>query len=323
MKKLLLILFCLPLIGFGQDSESNDRVDRFFQNASVKEILELKLRITLNEIKSQENKLDSLRKDLFPSSEYLSKEDRIINLQQWISIDDAKKQVLENLIYSGREITAIERGNIFQSLLRSSIVIFSSVFIGSDYLEYHKIDKFSCRFYPSFGLAFTNVFALEILQDIYLETESYNKREIFNDRELDHIFGGIDITHKNKSKYQQYAWGYGDFSLYSIVKYTRYFLYFLVLFIVIRYFRKPLSTRIKNINLKTFFWVYPIIMVIGLPIFYLFVCLFEGDSPEFSEYIQVYDHSMAFFFHLLTLSPFLLFHLIWYIKMKLKNSNSK
>jgi len=308
------------MIGFGQDSESNDKWDRFYQNASVKEILELELRITLNEIKSKENRLDSLRKDLLPSAEYLSKEARIINLQQFISINDAKKQVLENLIYSGREITAIERGNIFQSLLRSSIIIVSSVFIGTNYHEYHKIDKFSCRFYPSFGLAFTNAFALEILQDIYLETEAYNEREIFNEWELDHIFGGIDITYRNKSKYQRYAWKSGDFSLYSIVKYTRYFLYFLVLFIVIRYFRKPLSTRIRNINLKTFFWVYPVIMVIGLPILYFFICLFNGDSPKFSEYIKVYDSSMAFLLHLLTLSPFLLFHLIWYIRMNMKNS---
>jgi len=313
------------MIGLGQDSQG--RIEKFYKNASSKEILELHLRMTLSKIEEMENYLDSLKKNLLPSSKYRSNEERINSNTGYIAYQDAKKQVLENLIYSDREIISIKRGNTFQSLLRSSIIIISSVFIAPDSYDYQKLDKFCTRFSPSFGMEFTNTYALEILQYWYLDQQeflNYNniQREIFNDTELDYIFGGIDVSYRDNSRNQRYSYTFGNASLNKIADYTRYFLYFLVLFIVIRYFPKSLFTRIKSlsvriikkINLKAFFWVYPIIMVIGLPIFYLFRTWIDGNSPEFSDYMKVYDEPGWFIFglHLLTISPFVLFHLLLY-----------
>jgi hypothetical protein len=234
------------MIGLGQDSESNDRWERFKKSASKNEILVAELRITLSEIDELKNQLNSLKINPFPS-DYFSNEERIRMKQESIIVQDAKKQILEDLIYSKREIISIQRGNVFQSLLRSFIIIFPSVFIDSDFYDYKKFDKFCARFSPSFGLEFTNAFALEQLQEIHHEIKSLYERKIFNDRELNHIFGGMDVSWRDKSRYQLYDWKNGDFSLKKIIIYIRYILCFLVSLIAIRFFRK--RQRIKKKSL--------------------------------------------------------------------------
>jgi hypothetical protein len=249
MKKILLILLCLPMIGFGQDSESaGERMQRWTDNASIYEVLELQLRVAEGKVIEYQNKLDSAKNNLISISDIQEK-----NYNKYIKFEGAQAQILFDLVHSRRDVMSIERGNMFQSLLRSCCILIPSIFSKSQgsYYQYQKFDKFCVRFVPSYGLEFTNNFALEILQMIYFDQYKMYNKKIFNDNQLDHIYGGgifdLSCRDNHHRSYQKYSWDSGPFALFNIVKYIRYLLYLLVLLIAIRYFRKRQSIKKKSL----------------------------------------------------------------------------
>lgn len=249
MKKILLILLYLPMIGFGQDSESDGEImQRWTDNASIYEVLELELRVAESEVIKYQNKLDSAKNNLISLSDIQKK-----NYNKYIKFEGAQAQILFDLVHSRRDVMSIKRGNMFQSLLRSCCILIPSIFSKStgSYYQYQKFDKFCVRFVPSYGLEFTNNFALEILQMIYFDQYRMYNKKIFNDNQLDHIYGGgifdLSCRDNHHRSYQKYSWDSGPFALFEIVKYIRYLFYFLVLLFAIRYFRK--RQRIKKKSL--------------------------------------------------------------------------
>lgn len=241
----LIILLLFLNISFGQDSIPKDDFRIWIDNATTHEVLIHELLVNKFEKEKLENRLDSIDRHLLKPTIYYLHNDK--SIKHDLVLIDTRIRILNDFNDSERVVMLIEKGNLFQSLLRSFCIIIPSIFstdVG-DQIKYRKLDQFCTHFFPSYGKEFTNSYALEELQNIYLEYKSSYNKEIFEENELSYIFDNniFEITLNNKNIYSDPYFWWGDFCLYNIVKYTRYFLFALVIILVILYIRKKTNKK--------------------------------------------------------------------------------
>ena len=252
MKKLLLLLLFIPLVSFGQDKVNELMTyGKFYKKASKKQLFERVYIDGLIELERIENHLDSLRINNITFADA----DKFIHNYSLELRDEAK--ILFGFLKVNIDLTRLNRGNAFQSLLRSYIIIIYSVFVGVNRENYRKIDKFCANFLPSYS-GYTHSYILEQIQNFARIRKMNFGWDLFSKEELDRVFNrkhhpwAIDVSLNDTSWVNEYMKDgerysdvyltgigyYNFFSLYTIVQYTRYILCCILGFFLIKYFRK-------------------------------------------------------------------------------------
>tara|TARA_B100000795_G_C22758700_1_gene422645 strand:- start:97 stop:771 length:675 start_codon:yes stop_codon:yes gene_type:complete len=217
------------MLGFGQVSESDKiRWDNFIEESTDKELVEFAFSGVAKKLSRYRDMQDSLDNGLLTLTD-----SEIKHFHSAFDRNERKGSAYYELYSLNTDPQYLNRGTIFQSFLRSVVIVTCMSFTD---MSYRKADQICVSFCPSTGES-THSYILEALQEVHFEfNNSY--RRIFTDKQLANIFkDSFVLTQYDRKLDDEYNWG-SPFKVYNIVKYTRYLLYFLAMVLLYFFVRR-------------------------------------------------------------------------------------
>ena len=211
------------MIGFGQVSESDKiRWDSFIEESTDFELIEFAYKGVAKKLNRYRGIQDSLDNGLLDMMSL-----KTVFLQDALDRNERKALAYHMLLYLNTDPQYIKRGNIFQSFLRSVVIVTCMTFTD---MSYREADKICVSFCPSTRES-TYSYTLEAMQEIHFDFENHYRR-IFTDEQLANIFpSSFVLTQYDRKLDDEYNRG-SFLKVNNIVKYNGYLLCFLVLFLL-------------------------------------------------------------------------------------------